>query len=159
MWTPGVGDGQGGLACCNSWGLKESDTTERLKWLTDRFPLVLENKSMIHAIPYVSDKMVRVYFMSISMNISNTSHFCSISHQGKNIKIDLLGQLQEKNPWLVFRFDMGDESTLCQPWQEWLFEQGFQRFWIGLIGFLFLLKVSKLCLFAPTNTRYFQLVI
>ena len=31
-WTPGVGDGQGGLACCNSWGCKESDTTERLIW-------------------------------------------------------------------------------------------------------------------------------
>ena len=31
-WTPGVGDGQGGLACCGSWGRKESDTTERLKW-------------------------------------------------------------------------------------------------------------------------------
>ena len=29
-WTPGVGDGQGGLACCGSWGLKESDTTEQL---------------------------------------------------------------------------------------------------------------------------------
>ena len=29
-WTPGVGDGQGGLACCNSWGHKESDTTDRL---------------------------------------------------------------------------------------------------------------------------------
>ena len=29
-WTPGVGDGQGGLACCNSWGCKESDTTEGL---------------------------------------------------------------------------------------------------------------------------------
>ena len=28
--TPGVGDGQGGLACCNSWGRKESETTERL---------------------------------------------------------------------------------------------------------------------------------
>ena len=27
---PGVGDGQGGLACCDSWGLKESDTTEQL---------------------------------------------------------------------------------------------------------------------------------
>ena len=26
----GVGDGQGGLACCDSWGRKESDTTERL---------------------------------------------------------------------------------------------------------------------------------
>ena len=29
-WTPGVGDGQGGLACCDSWGRKKSDTTEQL---------------------------------------------------------------------------------------------------------------------------------
>ena len=28
--TPGVGDGQGGLACCGPWGCKESDTTEQL---------------------------------------------------------------------------------------------------------------------------------
>ena len=28
--NPGVGDGQRGLACCNSWGRKESDTTEQL---------------------------------------------------------------------------------------------------------------------------------
>ena len=27
-WTPGVGDEQGGVACCSSWGLKQSDTTE-----------------------------------------------------------------------------------------------------------------------------------
>ena len=27
--SPGVGDGQGGLVCCDSWGRKESDTTER----------------------------------------------------------------------------------------------------------------------------------
>ena len=31
-WTPGVVDGQGGLVYCNSWGCKESDTTERLNW-------------------------------------------------------------------------------------------------------------------------------
>ena len=31
-WTPGAGDGQGGLACCDSWGCKESDMTERLNW-------------------------------------------------------------------------------------------------------------------------------
>ena len=31
-WTLGVGDGQGGLACCDSWGYEESDTTERLNW-------------------------------------------------------------------------------------------------------------------------------
>ena len=32
-WTLGVGDGQGGLACCGSWGRKESDTTEGLNWI------------------------------------------------------------------------------------------------------------------------------
>ena len=34
-WTPGFGDGQGGLACCDSWGLKESHTTDRLNWTED----------------------------------------------------------------------------------------------------------------------------
>ena len=31
-WTLGVGDGQGGLACCDSWGRKELDMTEKLNW-------------------------------------------------------------------------------------------------------------------------------
>ena len=31
-WTPGVGDGQGGLACCSPWGREESDMTEWLNW-------------------------------------------------------------------------------------------------------------------------------
>ena len=31
-WTLGVGDGLGGLACCDSWGLKELDVTEWLNW-------------------------------------------------------------------------------------------------------------------------------
>ena len=37
-WTPGDGDGQGRLACCDSWGRKESDTTEQLNW-TENFYL------------------------------------------------------------------------------------------------------------------------
>ena len=32
QWALGVGDGQGGLVCWDSWGRKESDTTERLIW-------------------------------------------------------------------------------------------------------------------------------
>ena len=32
-WTLGVGDGQGDLACCSSWGHKESDMTEQLNWI------------------------------------------------------------------------------------------------------------------------------
>ena len=35
-WTLGTGNGQEGLACCGSWGHKESDTTERLNW-TDNY--------------------------------------------------------------------------------------------------------------------------
>ena len=31
-WNPGVGDGQGGLACSGSWDRKELDMTEWLKW-------------------------------------------------------------------------------------------------------------------------------
>ena len=31
----GVGDGQGGLACCSPWGRKESIMTEWLNWLTE----------------------------------------------------------------------------------------------------------------------------
>ena len=31
-WSPGVGDGQGGLVCCDSWGRKGLDTTEWLNW-------------------------------------------------------------------------------------------------------------------------------
>ena len=42
-WTPGVGDGQGGLACCDSWDHKESDTTEWLNWteLNHTYPHLL----------------------------------------------------------------------------------------------------------------------
>ena len=56
-WTPGVGDGQGGLACCDSWGRKESDTTEWLPvgseptWQTsmlysDIVPLIYINETI-----------------------------------------------------------------------------------------------------------------
>ena len=38
-WTLGVGDGQGDLACYDSWGRKESDTTEQLNWTELMIPL------------------------------------------------------------------------------------------------------------------------
>ena len=40
-WTLGVGDGQGGLACCSPWGRKESDTTEWLNWTDLNVKLVI----------------------------------------------------------------------------------------------------------------------
>ena len=44
QWIPGVGVGQGGLACCDSWGRKESDRTERLNWTES----ISEAKSYCH---------------------------------------------------------------------------------------------------------------
>ena len=44
-WTLGVGDGQGGLTCCNSWGHKESDTTE---WLNSTEKLLNTKKPQPH---------------------------------------------------------------------------------------------------------------
>ena len=35
-WITGNGDDQGGLACCDSWGCKETDTTEQLNWTDPR---------------------------------------------------------------------------------------------------------------------------
>ena len=52
-WTLRVGDGQGGLACCSSWGRKESDTTERLNWTVNSLdlnctvPLTVERNKLI----------------------------------------------------------------------------------------------------------------
>ena len=40
--TPGESEGQGSLVCCSPWGLKESDTTERLS---------NSNKQITHTVP------------------------------------------------------------------------------------------------------------
>ena len=45
-WTPGAGDGQGVLVCCDSWGCKESDTTEELNWLTELKYILMDNFSI-----------------------------------------------------------------------------------------------------------------
>ena len=38
--APGVGEGQGSLACCSPWGHQESDTTERLNWTEPCFKML-----------------------------------------------------------------------------------------------------------------------
>ena len=52
-WTPRVGDGQGGLVCCNSWCRKESDTTNKLNWL----PLSFSVKTSPSVFPFVSSSL------------------------------------------------------------------------------------------------------
>ena len=49
-WTLGDGDGQGGLACCDSWGRKESDMNEQLNW-TELIPI--QHARMVQVIKWI----------------------------------------------------------------------------------------------------------
>ena len=74
-WTPGVGDGQGGLACCDLWGRKELDTTEWLNWteLKKNFKINSSNHPSFYSVhrrgSWVSQQVKRCtmhYFKTIS---------------------------------------------------------------------------------------------
>ena len=74
--APGVGDGQGSLACCNPWGHKVSDMTERLNWDMNII-LMFEN--------FKNHK----FFQSIKnkhwpLKISNPSHPSNFKNESKN---------------------------------------------------------------------------
>ena len=71
-WTPGVGDGQGGLACCDSWGPQESETTERLNWTELNWWLHSGKKSFQYLIIWppwwkLTSKLLIVQFTMVSV--------------------------------------------------------------------------------------------
>ena len=76
-WTSGVGDGQGGLACCNSWGRKESDTTEWLIWSDKMLTDLLAKRWCKSPKPFVYDKCRKKTLVSTRIK---DCWFCKISH-------------------------------------------------------------------------------
>ena len=71
-WTLWVGDGQGGLACCDSWGRKESDTTEQLNWTE----LNIHTRQSFTMYLYVYSNFVTFLFFSQTLIISNFIWIC-----------------------------------------------------------------------------------
>ena len=61
-WTPGDGDEQGGLVCCDSWGHKESDTTELLNWTELKSGDEIQNESSTEFTPTVPIKSFKSPF-------------------------------------------------------------------------------------------------
>ena len=53
-----VGDGQGGLVCCDSWGRKESDTTEQLNWTNMYY--IPWKANIIYIYMYVKDTYIKM---------------------------------------------------------------------------------------------------
>ena len=68
-WTPGVGDGQGGLACCDSWGHKESDSTEWLNWTELNWVIWMGSKSKRECI-HICICMVDSFCCAVETNCS-----------------------------------------------------------------------------------------
>ena len=66
-WTLGVGDGQGGLACYNSWGNKESDTTEWLNW-TEANTHFSDTLNFIHGLLYLQ-KLITIKAIKLVMYV------------------------------------------------------------------------------------------
>ena len=60
-WVLGVGDGQGGLACCSPWDHKESDMTEWLNWT-----------ELIHATAYITKKAMAPHSNTLAWKIPGT---------------------------------------------------------------------------------------
>ena len=73
----GVGDGHGGLACCDSWGCKESDTTEQLNWIELKLVTVflLRSKQLFNFIAAVN---INSDFGSQENKICHCFHFSPI---------------------------------------------------------------------------------
>ena len=84
-WTPGVGDGQGGLACCDSWGHKDWDTTEQLNWTELLCSVVLvysaavqpcESAICMHISPSAGASLPLPIPLSRSSQITKLSSLC-----------------------------------------------------------------------------------
>ena len=69
-WTPGVGDGQGGLVHCNSWGCKESDTTEWLNWTEWKTRRQLRRDIIIIIIKIYHGKSLQTHIYYIHVHVT-----------------------------------------------------------------------------------------
>ena len=76
-WTPGVGDGQGGLSCCGSWGCKESDMTKWMNWTELNWTEASETEGRENSVdlyPYNWTEILKIMFLLVKgyVNSSDT---------------------------------------------------------------------------------------
>ena len=83
--TPGVGDGQGGLACCDSWGRKELDTTEQLNWtaLSPSFGMFRLSKAMNLSWGQVCEQISLPWLNETSVSSDTKEHKLSSSEMDR----------------------------------------------------------------------------
>ena len=121
-WTPGDGDGQGGLACCDSWGHKESDMTEWLNWTELNWSL---NK---HVVPYYesettsssADTAHPFWLIPWLLELDSGLHSCSCSQKlgcnpGALRKAGEVEGAWNKSVWKIFvQLKCGPKRTITK---------------------------------------------
>ena len=105
-WTPGVGDGQGGLACCNSWGRKESDTAERLNW-TETFLSV-----QFSSIKYIHVTVQPSLSCFLKLRVCSAAQSCLTLYDGSLLGSSGRGILQAR---ILERFVICSSRGSSQP--------------------------------------------
>ena len=105
-WTPGVGDGQGGLACCSSWSCKKSDVTERLNWTE------LNWTSVFCIFVEIIWKLYLIYLKLMEINCKSSGYLFYIL--GIHSTLILLSPILFRP--IVFNLECISES----PWRKYL---------------------------------------
>ena len=114
-----VGDGQGGLACCSSWGCKESDTTEQLIWTKrrriDAFELWCWRRLL--RVPCTARRSNQSILKEISL-------WCSLEGLMLRLKLNPLATSREelthwKRPWCWEGLGAGGEGD-NRGWNSWM---------------------------------------
>ena len=96
-WTPGVGDGQGGLVSCDSWGRKELDTTERLNWTEIGGDARIE---LTKSIP--KNNYLKTYSISIPEAKCLILHLNSLQGVSKVNSCSSIGFSSHRSKWKMF---------------------------------------------------------
>ena len=102
-WTLGVGDGQGGLVCCSSWGHKESDMTEWVNWTNfsdrnldmDSVISILTPQEWSDSIPRSQKQWVLVLSLKFPQFLHWTQSFLTTQgHLGWNYNLCFMRELK-----------------------------------------------------------------
>ena len=94
-WSPRVGDGEGSLACCDSWGHKKSDMTELLNWTELKFQF------QVHLFPFLWGQFLELFqvisWVQAGHHVANFSTWCfSIYKTAHRIWFMILSTAVEK---------------------------------------------------------------
>ena len=111
-WTLGVDDGQGGLACCSSWGRKESDTTEWLNWTEPRNTATLLELSYHLKYWTLPVLKVAVFLMTFCLSLDDS----------------FLGGRDCLTPLLPCSFPMDKMNN--ESWKFWWVNESQPMFWV-----------------------------